>query len=110
MRYIVLLLACFSSCTYNEILYDCSSNKTSFVDCIQPIIDDHCIACHSTGNSNGDLSTYESLREFTMNGDLINRISKNENESGFMPLGDQKLDQITIDILIKWKENGAPNN
>ena len=117
MRYSVLLLICFSSCTYNEvpstyneIPYDCSSNEPSFKECIKPIIDNHCVPCHKTGSANGDLSTYESLWEFTINGDLINRISKNQNEAGFMPLGNQKLDQMTIDMLIHWKENDAPNN
>ena len=123
-----------TSCTYNElvpgctdplainynqdavindgscILDDCLSNQPSFVDCIKPIIDNHCMMCHSAGSADGDLSTYESLRDFTVYGDLIGRISANENDPLFMPLGNQKLSQIEIDILIKWKDNGAPNN
>tara|TARA_B100001758_G_scaffold131327_1_gene112957 strand:+ start:3727 stop:4137 length:411 start_codon:yes stop_codon:yes gene_type:complete len=124
----------FNSCAYNElvpgctdplainydqnavvndgtcILDECLSNQPSYVDCVKPIIDNHCVMCHSSSSLDGDLSSYESLRNFTLYGDLISRISTNENDPLFMPLGNQKLSQLEIDILIKWKENGAPNN
>tara|TARA_B100001142_G_scaffold301946_1_gene328052 strand:- start:15672 stop:16082 length:411 start_codon:yes stop_codon:yes gene_type:complete len=136
MKKIIFLFSflIFFSCTYNElvpgctdplainynqnavindgscILDDCSSSQPSFVDCIKPIIDNHCVQCHSEGSSYGDLSTYESLRDFTVDRDLIIRISTNENDPLFMPYGNPKLSQIEIDILSKWKDNGAPNN
>ena len=125
----------FTACTYNElvpgctdplainynqnaiindgscILGDCLSNQPSFVDCIKPIIDNHCVQCHLPGSLNGDLSTYENLKNFTLNGDLISRITASENDFLLMPPPPaNRLDQATIDILIKWKDNGAPNN
>ena len=102
-----------SSCTYNELtpIPICESDTPSFYTCVKPIIDNHCLACHSDANPNGDLSDYDAIRFYVINGDLLDRIQREEGAVGFMPpLGDNKLDNMQIETLIKWKNNGAPNN
>ena len=41
---------------------------------------------------------------------LVCGIEKEKNESGFMPLFDNKLTSQEIELIKNWKENGAPNN
>ena len=112
MRYAFVLFVLFSSCTYNSLtpLPVCESENPSFITCVKPIIDNHCLSCHYASSSSGDLSDYNTVREYVINGDLLDRIQRNQNEEGFMPLGGNKLDQEQIEVLIKWKNNGAPNN
>ena len=113
MRYsLFFLLIILCSCTYNELdpISDCDSDNPSFAICVKPIIDNNCLGCHSESSLNGDLSSYESIQEYIINQDLLDRVQRNINEIGFMPLGGNKLDDKQIDILIKWRNNGAPNN
>ena len=112
MRYSLFLFVILSSCTYNELtpIPICESDTPSFYTCVKPIIDNHCLACHSDASPNGDLSDYDAIRFYLINGDLLDRIQREEGAVGFMPLGDNKLDNLQIETLIKWKNNGAPNN
>ena len=111
MKRIVFLfgLAILTSCTYHKISI-CNTDEPTYSDCVKPIIVANCLDCHSNGSSSGELMTYERLRASIVDGDLIERIQKNENDVGFMPDGGEKLNELDIQILIKWKENGAKNN
>ena len=114
MRYSIFLAIIFCSCTYNELILEpvpvCKSDNPTFLDCVQPIIDHHCLGCHSSASANGDLSNYDVISSSIMNGDLIDRVQRNEGELGFMPMGANQLNELDIQILMKWKNNGAPNN
>ena len=110
MKRVVFLfgLVIITSCTYNEISI-CDTDEPTYSDCVKPIIATNCLDCHSNGSPSGELLTYEELKWF-FDRDLIERIQKNENDVGFMPDGGEKLNELDIQILIKWKENGAQNN
>ena len=112
MRYSFFLLLILSSCTYNEIMPIpiCESDNPSFYTCVKPIIEDHCLGCHADASPNGDLSNYDAIRNYMINGDLLDRIQRIEGSAGFMPLGSNKLDNEQIQVLINWKNNGAQNN
>jgi len=115
MRFIItfaILLLFLSSCTYNELppIPVCESDTPSFSTCVKPIMDNHCLVCHSDATLNEALSNYDAIRHYVINGDLLDRIQRAEGSEGFMPLGGNKLDNVQIEILIKWKNNGAPNN
>ena len=112
MRYSLSLLVILSSCTYNELIpiSVCESDTPSFSTCVKPIMDNHCLECHSDASPNGDLLNYDAIRDYVINGDLLDRIQRAEGSEGFMPLGGNKLDNVQIEILIKWKNNGAPDN
>ena len=111
MKRIIFLfgLTILTSCTYNEISI-CDTDEPTYSDCVKPIIVANCLDCHSTGSSSIDLLIFEELKVSIVDGDLIERIQKNENDAGFMPVGGKKLNESDIQILIKWKENGAKNN
>jgi hypothetical protein len=65
--------------------------------------------CHSSAVTR-KLTTYEEIKEEVLNGKVIESIEKEKNESGFMPLFDNKLTSQEIELIKNWKENGAPNN
>jgi hypothetical protein len=111
MKSVVFLfgLVIITSCTYNEISI-CDTDEPTYSDCVKPIIAANCLDCHSNGSAFGELLTYEELKWSIVDGDLIERIQMNENDAGFMPYGGEKLNELDIQILIKWKENGAKNN
>ena len=113
MRYGLFFFILFAiSCTYNELtpIPVCNSDNPSFSICVKPIIDNNCVSCHSSSSVNGDLSDYASIKQYIDSEELLERIQRDENEAGFMPLGSSRLNQQKIDLLIKWKNNGAPNN
>ncbi len=116
MRIFVLLFFLFNSCTYNELtpLNDvnltCDSENPSFKECIKPIIVNNCEGCHRSNSNSGSLESYNDIIVYIDNGKLLDRVQRNENDLGFMPLGGSKLDDENINLLIKWKNNGAPNN
>lgn len=112
MKYFIVLIVFCVSCTYNEILpnEECLTENPSFIACIKPIIDNNCVSCHNSNSLYGDLSSYSAIKDYTDSGQLINRIQRNQGDQGFMPLGGNKLTDNEIELIIKWKNDGTPNN
>lgn len=108
MRYLFLLII-LSSCSYNEIDI-CSTLTPSFSECVKPIIEENCIQCHRNNSSNGLLQTYDQIKFYIDNGELLDRVQRGTDQQGFMPPSGQKLSDNEIQILINWSENGTPNN
>ena len=108
MRYLFLLII-FSSCSYNEIDL-CSTLTPSFSECVKPIIEENCVQCHRNNSSNGLLQTYDQIKFYMDNGELLNRVQRDVDQQGIMPPSGQKLSNNEIQILINWSENGTPNN
>ena len=108
-----LVLTSLSSCTNDSTadLIDIEPlpEKVSFAKDVKSIIDNNCTVCHgSTPIQGTDLSldTYEKVQNAVLNRGLISRISMQEGSSSLMPQGGPKLPQPTIDIIIKWQEDG----
>ena len=89
---------------------DCSEAEVYYQENIASIMLNNCVSCHSSSSVNGDLSDYASIKQYIDSEELLDRVQRDENEAGFMPLGSSRLNQQQIDLLIKWKNNGAPNN
>jgi hypothetical protein len=113
MKFIIIILAflIFQSCKKERPLEktDCSKINASYSSDIKKIIKFYCLnhGCHGSGDSNGDFSTYEGLKDKADNGRLRERVLNNRD----MPRRD--LGIITIDDLRKikcWLDSGAPNN
>lgn len=77
------------------------------------IIQNNCLACHSNPPQNGapmPLTSYFEVKSAVENFGLINRISRNNGESGLMPLGGPRLPQQQIDLIVQWNTDGLLEN
>lgn len=83
----------------------------TYTDHIQSIMTTNCVLCHSNPPKNGassSLTTYEDVKNSVKNMGLIDRITRNEGDVGFMPKNGTKLPQNLIDQIIQWKNDGFP--
>lgn len=77
------------------------------------VFDNVCQECHSNPPQNGapmPLVTFENVRNAVLDRGLLDRISREEGESGAMPLGGPRLPQTTIDLIFQWNEDGLIEN
>ncbi|MBW2938117.1 hypothetical protein KXJ69_08360 [Aureisphaera sp. CAU 1614] len=85
---------------------------TTFQD-VKSIFENNCLQCHSNPPQNGapmPLVTFENVRDAVISRGLLDRISRNEGESGLMPLGGPRLPQTTINLIVSWEEDGLLEN
>lgn len=85
----------------------CDSMDVSYANDIAPMINLNCgsPSCHGSGGSQGDMSTYNLLKNYVDQGEISDRvlILKDMPPSG--PLNDIDLEKLNC-----WIENGAANN
>ena len=82
---------------------------TTYNQNVKSIIDNNCIRCHASTPLNGapmSLVTYEQVKQAIQNRGLLNRISLENGNSSLMPQGGPRLPQATIDIIVKWQQDG----
>jgi hypothetical protein len=80
----------------------------TFVNDVQPIINNNCILCHTNPPENGapmPLLSYDNVKDAVENRALLDRISS-QDLSFLMPFGGPRLPQNLIDIIIQWEANG----
>lgn len=105
---LLVLTSCSNESTSDLIDIPVVENVT-YTNNIKPIIEGNCLGCHGAPTANDapmSLNTYEKVREFVQNDKIIDRISRNQGQSGMMPLGGTRLPQPIIDLIIKWKQQG----
>ena len=82
---------------------------------IAPILEAHCLRCHSPGNSKGDISlaTFDDLEEnaWVIAGDpngseLLELLSSDDNQRR-MPKGSKPLTEVQLANIREWIANGA---
>ncbi|MES2240785.1 MAG: hypothetical protein V4497_11070 [Bacteroidota bacterium] len=76
---------------------------------VKSIIDNNCIVCHATVPKNGapmSLVTYDQVKSAVQNRGLLTRISLENGNSSLMPQGGPRLPQATIDVIVKWNQDG----
>ena len=79
--------------------------KLTFETDVKPIIMDKCAPCHVPPTNKRELlHTYASAQSHI--DEIITRIQKNPDEKGFMPFKHPKLPDSTIQVFIKWKNDG----
>lgn len=84
-------------------------DPVTYNDHVKSILDTNCLNCHSNPATNGasiPLDNYLDAANAYVNGDLLNRISKQPGESNFMPNGGNRLPQFSIDLIAKWFDDG----
>lgn len=94
----------------------CSSNNcdtlvVSFAQQIRPVINTHCLGCHSGAAPSGGiaLASHAQIVQAASTGRLLGSM---RHEAGYspMPQGGNKLNDCTILQFKKWIENGSPDN
>ncbi|MCB9922152.1 MAG: DUF1553 domain-containing protein [Planctomycetaceae bacterium] len=83
---------------------------------IAPIFEQHCVRCHSQGNSKGDVSlaTIDDLKsnEYVIAGDpegsyLIELVTSQDGEPPAMPKEAKPLSDAEVDLLRQWVRQGT---
>jgi len=110
----LLIFSTQTSCYYdNEVeqygITVCDTSAISYSADIKRIIDGNCISCHTPGGqqSTSPFNTYEQLKIYTTNSELVNRI-KGIGVNLMPPTAPlTNCDQQKIEA---WVRAGAPNN
>lgn len=107
------LISIFNACSSDnsETLMDDTPmmNVATYKQNVKPIIDNNCIVCHAAVPKNGapmSLVTYDQVKNAIQNRGLLTRISLENGNSMLMPQGGPRLPQASIDIIVKWNQDG----
>ena len=98
-------------------ILSCKKNKKDQVNCsgvsatyntdVKPIVTANCnmSACHNSGSSNGDFTSYAGLKNKADNGTLKSRVVDQKNMPPSGALSTDNINKINC-----WISAGAPNN
>jgi hypothetical protein len=79
--------------------------KVTYTADVQPLIQNSCSPCHIPPKGNKEaLNTYDAAKAHI--DESIKRIQLNPGDKGFMPFKHPKLSDSTINVFVKWKEDG----
>jgi hypothetical protein len=91
----------------------CDTVNMKYTADIKPILVSRCYGCHGNGNTGSsggiNLDGYSNLLPYVTSGSVKGNIT---HASGFvgMPFGEAKMDDCTINKILDWINQGAPNN
>jgi uncharacterized membrane protein len=117
LKLLLLAILCAfiqSGCTTestSDLIDDTILDEITYTNTVKSVIDNNCIVCHAAVPVNGapmPLVTYENVKDAVLTRGLIDRISREQGASGAMPLGGNRLPQVTIDKISQWAQNGTP--
>lgn len=76
---------------------------------VQPIIVSKCTPCHLPPK--GRMKAYDNYLAVKNDiNSILDRVTRNPGDKGFMPFKHSKLPDSTINVLVQWKKNGMPEN
>jgi uncharacterized protein YceK len=102
---VVLFAFILQFCTSIRYAKSGKSGKVTYVNNIQPIVMNSCSPCHIPPE--GKKKAYHTYAAVKADIDsILTRINKNPNEKGFMPMRHPKLSDSTINVFVRWKNNG----
>ena len=102
----VLMVAVFQFCSSSKKIQ--APPKMTYATNLQPTIAGNCSPCHVGQAKSGHLDTYLDAKKRI--DDMITRIQKNPTEKGFMPFKHAKLPDSTIQVFVKWRNDGLLEN
>nr|WP_294934902.1 cytochrome c [uncultured Flavobacterium sp.] len=106
------------------LLYSCDSNtyesieepmvivgKVSYATHVKSIVEANCVVCHSEGGqaSFRPFNTYAQVKEAVQNTNLLDRIQRQNGESGQMPRTG-RMPQEKINVILQWRADGLLEN
>ena len=109
-------LLVFAFLTLMFSLQFCSTTKkaqavplTTYTSHVQPLITTHCSPCHIPPKGNKEpFNSYDAVKNNIDS--MIARIRLNPGDKGFMPFKHPKLPDSTIQVFVKWKNDGLREN
>ncbi len=110
MKKICIILIVFFAfilqfCTSTHKANSGKNRKVTYVNNIQPIVMNSCSPCHIPPE--GKKKAYNNYTAVKTDIDsILTRIRKNPNQKGFMPSRHPKLSDSTINIFVRWKNEG----
>jgi uncharacterized membrane protein len=83
-----------------------TASKSTFSNEINTVVQTYCTPCHvpSKGGKKKAYDVYANVKEDI--DEIIRRIELSPDQKGFMPFKKSKLDEATIAVFKKWKEDG----
>jgi hypothetical protein len=104
---LILTVVTFEYCTSSKKTQK-AAPKTSYATNVQPVVATACSPCHVGAQARvKNLGSYEAVK--TNIDEIIARIQKNPTDKGFMPFKHPKLPDSTIQVFVKWKNDGFQN-
>ncbi len=102
-------ISCSSDSTEDLETTNIPDDKVTYTNNIKSIIDTNCISCHSSPPVNGApiaLVTFSQIKNGTQNGNVINRIEREQGSSGVMPPVGSTLSAAQIQLIKDWQTDG----
>jgi hypothetical protein len=86
-------------------------DKVTYNANVKTIIDDNCIVCHSSAGmaSFRPFNTYSQVKEAVQTTNLLDRIQRQNGETGQMPKTG-RMPQQKIDLILQWNSDGLLEN
>ena len=109
--FIVILISCDSN-TYESLEEPIITGELVTYDAdVKSIINENCIFCHSPGGqaSFRPLTTYSEVVNAIQNTDFLDRIQRQNGESGQMPQAG-RMPQEKINVILQWNDTGLTEN
>lgn len=83
-----------------------TASKTSFSKDVVSVFQTKCAPCHIP-SAGGKKMAYDNIENVKKSiDDIIRRIELNPDQRGFMPKNNEKLNEATIALIKKWKDEG----
>jgi hypothetical protein len=83
--------------------------KITYAANIKTIMETNCTPCHFPPKGNKKpFDTYQSVKDDI--DQIVDRVSRNPIDKGFMPMKHPKLPDSTINVLVQWKKDGLLEN
>lgn len=111
---LTLIILTIIGCTNDsdsDLLNATEDETVTYTEVVKLIMEQKCNTCHGATPTFGapmSLHTYETVKDAVLNRGLIDRITRTEGQSGFMPLGGSRLPQTQIDQIIQWQNEDFP--
>lgn len=78
-------------------------DNPTYVANIKPIFSAKCVSCHSSSGENPALTNYAEVKDAIENGSVMCKI---QNECGSIMPPSGKMQQVFIDMIDNWKNQG----